>query len=953
MKFFLLDAYALIYRAYYGLIRSPRVTSYGLNTSAIFGFCNTLDEVLRKENPDYIGVCFDPAGGQTFRHESYPEYKAGRDKQPEDITSAVPYIKRILEAYRIPAVEVPMYEADDVIGTLARMALDRTDWTTYMMTLDKDYGQLVTDRTFMLRPALKGQGFEVRTPREVCELYGIDSPKQVVDLLALEGDSSDNVPGCPGVGEKTAVKLIREFGSVENLLDHTSELKGALKQKVVDNEALIRLSKELVTINRHVPLEISLDDFKRREPDVDALVAVFNELEFRSMAARFLGNSGSEASRVSSAAEAGSKASSANSKEESRDAQPSAMGSLFDFAEDEDQAVAPADFTVDSAEITSNPETVAAFVERCIAGDAMPAGLAVDAPGEDAMSDSIRGVALCRHKATDSAGAPTFESLYISLASVPDDAGRRKILAPLASLLDAPSMTVVSPDVKRDMLLLRREGVRWERTRYFDTAVAHYLVAPEMKHDIPALAMTYLGYRTALYELAAPQRKKAIENTVDPTSAAALFSEIAEVALRLEPVLRSEVALHKETALLDDIELPFVRVLAQMEWTGVRIDSAELSAMTRGLSDRIAELEAKAFEIAGHPFNVGSPSQVGQILFGEMAIDPKAKKTKGGAWSTTEEVLEKYRASVPLVQLILDIRGLRKLLSTYVEALPKMVNPATGRIHTTYNQTVTATGRISSTNPNLQNIPVRTADGREIRRAFIPSEGNLMLSADYSQIELRLMAHFSEDPGMLEAFHERRDIHQATAAKIYRVPLEEVTADQRRNAKTANFGIIYGISAFGLSERLGIPRSEAKELIEGYLRTYPEVKKYIDSAIERAREDGYVETVFGRKRYLPDINSRNSVVRGYAERNAVNAPLQGSAADIIKIAMIRIYRRIGEMGLKSRMILQVHDELVFDVVPSELPELQRMVVEEMEGAFSAKVPLEVGAGTGANWLQAH
>ncbi|MDE6311460.1 MAG: DNA polymerase I [Muribaculaceae bacterium] len=929
-KFFLLDAYALIYRAYYALVRSPRVTSYGLNTSAIFGFCNTLEEVLRKENPEYIGVCFDPAHGQTFRHEQYPEYKAGRDKQPEDITLAIPFIRRILEAYRIPAVEIAGYEADDVIGTLSRIAERTTDFTTYMMTPDKDYGQLVTDRVYMYRPSLRGQGFEIRTPREVCERYGISSPRQVIDLLALEGDASDNVPGCPGVGEKTAAKLIAEFGSVENLLAHTADLKGALKQKIVDNEAQIRMSKELVTICTDVPVDIAPEDFARREPDREALAAIFNELEFRTMAAKL----GLESP-------APAKKDTAPKKEEHAES----LGGLFDLVEPE--PAAPATFTIDSAEITTAPAAVASFVQRVL-HDGRPTSIATDAPGEEAFTDILRGVALCRHKEGDA-----YETLYITLHGA-DATTRKELLAPLRTLLDSPELTLVSADVKRDMILLRREGLEWKRTAWFDTSVAHYLVAPEMKHDIPTLAMIYLGYRTSGYDLSATDRRKQLAAASTPELAAPLMSELAETTLRLEAPLRSEIAMKGQTSLLDDVELPFVRVLAEMEWTGVRIDSDVLHAMAGGLSERIAELEAQAFEIAGHSFNPGSPSQVGQVLFGELGIDPKAKKTKGGAWSTTEEVLEKYKATVPLVQIILDIRGLRKLLSTYVEALPRMVNPRTGKIHTTFNQTVTATGRISSTNPNLQNIPIRTADGREIRRAFIPDPGHVMLSADYSQIELRLMAHFSGDPGMLEAFHSGEDIHRATAAKIYHLPLAEVSDEQRRNAKTANFGIIYGISAFGLSERLGIPRSEAKALIDGYLRSYPDVEKYINEAIERAREDGFVSTILGRKRYLPDINSRNSVVRGYAERNAVNAPLQGSAADIIKIAMVRIYRRIGEMGLRSRMILQVHDELVFDVVPEELPTLQRMVTEEMEHAFpECRVPLEVSSGVASNWLEAH
>lgn len=932
-KFFLLDAYGLIYRAYYALLRSPRMTSYGLNTSAIFGFCNTLDDILRKEAPEYIGVAFDPVGGATFRHEMYADYKAGRDKQPEDITLAIPYIKRILEAYRIPVVEVPGYEADDVVGTLAREAEDRTDWTTYMVTLDKDYGQLVRERTFMYRPALRGQGFEIRTPREVCEHYGVSRPEQIIDLLALEGDTSDNVPGCPGVGEKTAVKLIQEFGSVDNMLAHADEIKGALGKKIKDNAALIEMSRELVTIDRHVPLppELTLESFVREEPDWQALTQIFNELEFRTMAVKL---------RNQAAAAAPEK-----KPVEKAPSPDQGLGGLFDMVDAEPVA----SIAASEVRILRSPEEVAAFVDEFFRGGVLELGLVTDAPGEDALTDPLRGLALCRPTAmVDTDGAPVYESVYIPLKE-----NAPALLEPLRRLMDDARVTLVSPDVKRDMILLRARGLQWRLADYFDTGVAHYLLSPESKHDLPTLAMTILGYATADYELVATARKRFQAELTRPEDAAAFYGMAAQLSLRLMSPLRSRISEAGQTQLLLDVELPMVRVLAEMEWTGVRIDSHELDAMASGLSERIAELEAEAFRLAGRSFNVGSPAQVGQVLFGDMAIDPKAKKTKGGAWSTTEEVLEKYRATHPIVQLILDIRGLRKLLSTYVESLPRMVNPATGKIHTTFNQTVTATGRLSSTNPNLQNIPIRTEEGREIRRAFIPDPGCLMLSADYSQIELRLMAHFSQDPEMLQAFLDKQDIHRSTAAKIYHLDPAEVTDDQRRAAKTANFGIIYGISAFGLSERLGIPRAEAKALIDGYLRTYPQVQQYITDAVEGARRDGFVTTVMGRRRFLPDINSRNSVVRSYAERNAVNAPLQGSAADIIKLAMIRIYRRIGELNLRSRMILQVHDELIFNVIPEELATLQAMVVEEMEGAFSARVPLEVSAGVGANWLEAH
>lgn len=923
-KLFLLDAYALIYRAYYALLRSPRMTSGGMNTSAIFGFLNTLEDLLRKENPGYIAVCFDPAHGRTFRHEQYAEYKAGRDKQPEDITAAIPYIKEILRAFRIEVIEVEGYEADDVIGTLSRKA-ENAGFVTYMMTPDKDYGQLVTDRVMMYRPALKGQGFEVRGPQQVCERYGISSPLQVIDLLALEGDASDNVPGCPGVGEKTAVKLIEQFGSVENMLEHADQIKGALQKKVVDNADLIRLSKELVTIATDAPVNFDTEALRRKEPDTEALVAIFKELEFNSYIKKYAPSTNG-----------------VDVPEPPKARKTDAVPSLFDFAEPDPEpapnpVVEAADWT--AREISDKAEVVA-FVAT--AAESSFVGMALNSIGAEAMTAACHGIALAFRREND---RMDFEAAYIPL---PTDATQRRDLGVLLEPLFAnPGVTIVGSDIKRDMLILRRMGVTFEGAKWYDTSVAHYLCQPEQKHDLPTLAMTYLGYTTYDYAMSAADRRMA---PLDPVAA---MCETASTVLRLRPLLDAELEQKGQTALLRDVELPFVAVLASMEYEGSRIDPAELHALSRQLTERLAALEAEAFAIAGRPFNVSSPAQVGQILFGEMQIDPKARKTKGGAWSTAEDVLEKYAAEVPLVKLILDIRGLRKLLATYVDALPKLVNPSTGKIHTTYNQTVTATGRISSTNPNLQNIPVRTDDGREIRRAFVPDPGCLMLSADYSQIELRLMADLSGDEAMIEAFLSGADIHRATAAKIYHEELSEVTDTQRRNAKTANFGIIYGISAFGLSERLGIPRGEAKELIEGYLATYPGVAQYMKQAVETARRDGFVTTILGRKRYLPDINSRSNTVRSYAERNAINAPLQGSAADIIKVAMVNIFAEMTRRCMASRMIMQVHDELIFNVVPEELPELQEIVVRGMESAYKGRVPLEVAAGTGSNWLEAH
>ncbi len=922
-KLFLLDAYALIYRAYYALLRSPRVNSAGMNTSAVFGFCNTLEDVLRKENPGYIAVCFDPPHGRTFRHDEYPEYKAGRDKQPEDITVAIPYIKRLLDAYRIPVIEVPGYEADDVIGTLSRRA-EEAGFTTYMMTPDKDYGQLVTDRVFMYRPSLKGLGFEVRGPKEVCEKYGIQSPRQVIDLLALEGDASDNVPGCPGVGEKTAVKLINEFGSVENLLANTASLKGALQKKVTENADLIRLSHHLVTIVTDAPVGFDADALRRREPDIEALTALFRELEFRSFLQKY------------SSVAAPQPAVTVETR------QTDAAPSLFDFIEQEQDApAAPAQPADISAEISRSDDGIsdAGFIARAIAAGTV--GIGVNATGAEAMRAQPFGIGLAYgvNGSTD-----VFSVRYIPFGESADE--RAAVAELLQPLFSDPAVCVCGPDIKRDMLILRRLGVTFEGARWFDTSVAHYLCQPEQKHDLPTLAMTYLQFATWDYSATPAERLCA---PLDPDTA---MTQTAVLCLKLKPLLEAEIAAKDQEALLRDVEFPLIPVLASMEWEGARIDPQELHVLSRQLTARLHDLEAEAYTIAGRQFNVSSPSQVGQILFDEMRIDPKARKTKGGAWSTAEDVLEKY-IDVPLVRLILDIRGLKKLLATYVDALPKLINPATGKIHTTYNQTVTATGRISSTSPNLQNIPIRTADGRDIRRAFVPDPGCLMLSADYSQIELRLMADLSGDPVMIDAFLSGADIHRATAAKIYHRGLDEVTDEQRRNAKTANFGIIYGISAFGLSERLGIPRGEAKELIEGYLATYPGVAAYMQTSIERAREKGWVSTVMGRRRYLPDITSRSNTVRSYAERNAINAPLQGSAADIIKVAMVRIDAEIRRRGLRSRMIMQVHDELIFNVIPEEASELTALVTSGMEHAYSGRVPLEVAAGTGSNWLEAH
>ncbi len=915
-RLFLLDAYALIYRAYYALIRSPRVTSRGFNTSAIFGFCNTLDELLRKENPTHIAACFDPAHGHTFRHEVYTDYKAGRDKQPEDITEAIPYIKRILEAYRIPVVEVDGFEADDVIGTLSKMA-EKEGFITYMMTLDKDYGQLVTDSIKMYRPPLRGEGAEVRGPREVCERYGISRPSQVIDLLALEGDASDNVPGCPGVGEKTASKLIAEWGTVENLIEHKADLKGAIQRKISENVDQILFSKFLVTIKTDVPLgDLTPDSLVRREIDTDALIKIYQELEFRTFITRLTQAVPTPATPNPAPG-------------------PGAMGSLFDFADESTEAPAP-DAAAGLETLATRTHLYAVADSEAAIAEAVNeslqagcAGIALCASSDDNMTARLLGIAI----------APVSgKAFYVPLTA--DRDMRMALVAPLM----AGKATLCSPDVKRDILLLKNVGIEFEAP-YFDTSVAHYLIDPEMKHTLPMLARRYLDYQML------PDADKHAVPTESETSER--LCEMADVARQLHSRLMTEIEEMKLRNLLDEVELPLVRVLAEMEWTGVRIDVKELTELSRSYTARLNDMEQQVYELAGCHFNIGSPMQVGDILFGQMKIDPAAKRTKRGFYSTTEEILEKYRTEYPIVDLILKIRALRKLVATYINALPELINPRTGKIHTSYNQTVTATGRLSSTNPNLQNIPVRSDDGREIRKAFIADPGDIFLSADYSQIELRLMADMSADPDMVEAFLSGADIHRATAAKIYHERLDDVTDDQRRNAKTANFGIIYGISAFGLSERLGIPRAESKALIDGYFRSYPKVREFIDNSIAHAREKGYVATVLGRRRMLPDINSRSATVRGYAERNAVNAPLQGSAADIIKIAMVRIYAELTSRHMRTRMIMQVHDELIFNVVPDELETVKEIVRRQMEGAYSGRIPLEVSMGTGHNWLQAH
>lgn len=922
-RLFLLDAYALIYRSYYAFIKNPRINSKGINTSAILGFVNTLEEVLKKENPSHIAIGFDPQG-PTFRHEAYEQYKAQREETPEVIRYSVPIIKEIIHAYNIPILEVPGFEADDVIGTLAKLA-EKEGFDTYMMTPDKDYGQLVSPHIFMYRPKFGGD-FEVLGPEEIKAKYNIQSPEQVIDILGLMGDSSDNIPGCPGVGEKTAIKLITDFGGIENLLAHTEELKGALKNKIEENRSQIEFSKFLATIRTDVPLAFDEKSLRREPVDSEKLRPIFEELEFRNLTERVLGNQPMAAAPK-------------------RAAQPS----LFDQTpepEPEGKSTPETTFT----DISSTPhkyhlvDTAEKMWDLAALLACAPAfAFDTETTGIDPMSVELVGMSFAMKE---------HEAYYIP---IPEDRTKaHETVNIFKSALENPKSLKIGQNIKYDYIVLHNYGIN-VKGDFFDTMVAHYLLQPEQYHNMDYLANIYLKYKPVpIEELIGPKGKKQLSMRQVPVEEVCRYAaEDADVTLQLKNRLEKELAAEKMEKLFYEIEMPLTRVLADMEITGVNVDIEELKSSSDLLTRRLGELEQEIYQLAGTTFNVSSARQVGEILFEWLKIDEKAKKTKTGQYSTTEEILEKLRSRHPIVGKILDQRGIRKLLSTYINALPELINPKTGKIHTSFNQTVTATGRLSSSNPNLQNIPIRDNEGREIRRAFVPDPGCVFFSADYSQIELRIMAHLSGDQHMIEAFREGSDIHAATAAKIYKIPIDKVTSDMRRKAKTANFGIIYGISVFGLAERLNIPRSEAKILIDGYFESYPQIKEYMNRSIEVAREKGFVETICGRKRMLPDIHSHNSVVRGYAERNAINAPIQGSAADIIKIAMIRIARRLEEGQLKSRMILQVHDELNFNVPAEELEQVKAIVREEMENAYSLQVPLLADCGTGANWLEAH
>ena len=918
-KLFLLDAYALIYRAYYAFIKNPRINSKGLNTSAVMGFVNTLNEILTKENPTHIGVAFDH--GKTFRDEAFPAYKAQREATPEDIRASVPIIKDIISAMNIPVLQADGFEADDVIGTLATKA-GLAGVPTYMLTPDKDYGQLVRDNVFIFRPR-HGGGYETMGPAEVNEKYGLTSPSQVIDLLALMGDSADNFPGCPGVGPKTAAKLIAEFGSIDSLLANTDRIKGKLREKVEAAVDDIRMSRFLATIRTDVPMELNLDELKITEPDADRLNEIFAELEFKSLADKILKKEKQNVKKVNQQLDLFSE----NTPDESDSVKNTHSRRLentpheYKLVDNEEEMRKLLDFFLTQSIVSLDTETTSTNPI-----DAELVGL--------------------------SFAAEEGKAFYVP---IPDNREKAETIVNIFKpLYESPQIMKVGQNIKYDMEVLMRYGVNLSAPM-FDTMIAHYLLQPEQHHGMDYLAETLLDYETIHIDTLIGPRGKSQKSMreVPPALVCDYAAEDADVTLRLHNVLKPRLKEAGMEQLFYEIEMPLVPVLAQMETDGVLLDTDALAETSRTFTERMREIEQDIYREAGHEFNIASPKQVGEVLFGEMKIVEKPKKTKTGQYVTSEEVLQQLRTKSPIVGKILQHRGLKKLLGTYVDALPKLINPRTGHIHTSFNQAVTATGRLSSSDPNLQNIPVRGEDGKEIRRCFIPEPGCLFFSADYSQIELRVMAHLSGDENMTEAFREGHDIHAATAARIYKESIDSVSRDQRTKAKRANFGIIYGITVFGLAERLEISRDEARQLIDGYFDTFPRVRDYMERAKETAREHGYAETFFHRRRYLPDITSHNATVRNFAERNAINAPIQGSAADIIKIAMVRIHRRFAEEGIRSKMILQVHDELNFSVLPEEKERVERIVLEEMQHAYPLSVPLVADSGWGANWLEAH
>ena len=920
-KLFLLDAYALIYRSYYAFMKNPRINSKGLNTSAVMGFVNTLNEVLTKEKPAFIGVAFDPSG-PTFRHEAYKEYKAQREECPEDIRKAVPIIKNILKAWNIPVLQVDGFEADDVIGTLATKASEK-GVETYMLTPDKDYGQLVKENVFMYRPRYGDAGYEILGVSDIEEKYGISSPLQVIDLLGLMGDAADNIPGCPGVGEKTAVKLINEFGSVENLITGTEKLKGALKKKVEENIEQIKFSKFLATIKIDVPIELNLDELKKEEPNADELEKIFEDLEFKSLANKILNKP--------------------KEKKKEQNNQPDLFGNFTSTDEEEtkNSSFESLKTIAHDYKLIENEEDSRKLCDYLLTNEFV--SLDTETTSTNPIDAELVGLSFA---------VKENEAWYVAIPANRDEA--LKIVNIFKPLYENEKIEKIGQNLKYDLEVLRNYGVVLAG-KMFDTMIAHYLINPELHHNMDYMAEVLLHYQTIhIDELIGPKGKgqKSMRDLA-PIDIYEYAAEDADVTLKLRNILIDKLKEAEVENLFYDIEMPLMPVLAEMEIGGVRIDTDSLKETSKVLTNRMIEIEKRIYELAGEEFNIASPKQVGDILFSKLKITDRPKKTKTGQFVTSEEVLQQLKGKSEIVADILEHRGLKKLLGTYVDNLPTLINPRTGHIHTSFNQTITATGRLSSSDPNLQNIPVRGEDGKEIRKAFIPEDGCLFFSADYSQIELRVMAHLSGDKNMIEAFREGYDIHAATAAKIYKEDIKEVTRDQRTKAKRANFGIIYGITVFGLAERLDITRDEAKQLIDGYFETFPQVKDYMETAKEQARKQGYVETLFHRRRYLPDIYSHNATVRGFAERNAINAPIQGTAADIIKVAMVRIFNRFKTEHIRSKMILQVHDELNFSVLPEEKEKVEKIVLEEMQGAYRMQVPLIADAGWGNNWLEAH
>ena len=925
-KLFLIDAYALIYRSYYAFINNPRINSKGLNTSAVMGFCNTLNEVLTKERPSHIGVAFDH--GLTFRNEAFPQYKAQREETPEDIKRSVPIIKDILTAYHIPVLQVDGFEADDVIGTLALKA-GQQGVDTYMLTPDKDYAQLVRSNVYMYRPR-HGGGYETMGPDEVNQKYNISSPLQVIDLLALMGDSADNFPGCPGVGEKTASKLINEFGTVEQLLENTAQLKGKMREKVEAAVEDIKMSKFLATIRTDVPVELDLEQLRLKEPDATKLQEIFTELEFKSFASRLL-NKAEKPKKV-------------ENKQLSLFDEPAMAETDNNLFEPQSAASAnrqTIETTPHEYHLVQTEADMQALVTLLSTADVI--SLDTETTSTNAIEAQLVGLSFAIEEK---------KAYYVPVPEQADEA--QNIVNRFKAIYENPKTLKVGQNIKYDLEVLRNYGIDLQGP-LFDTMVAHYLLQPELRHNMDFMAEVYLNYETVHIDALIGPKGKAQKNMreLPPSEVYNYACEDADITLQLKNVLQPKLVEAGVERLFNEVEMPLISVLAEMECNGVRIDTAALKETSQVFTERMLQLEQEIYQAAGKAFNVASPKQVGDILFGEMKIIDKPKKTKTGQYVTSEEVLQTLRSKHPIVAHILDYRALKKLLGTYVDALPKLINPRTGHIHTSFNQAVTATGRLSSSDPNLQNIPVRGEDGKEIRKCFIPEEGCEFFSADYSQIELRVMAHLSQDANMLDAFREGYDIHAATAAKIYNKPVLEVTRDERTKAKRANFGIIYGITVFGLADRLNIERAEAKQLIDGYFKMFPQVQQYMEQAKETARANGYVETFFHRRRYLPDINSGNATVRAIAERNAINAPIQGSAADIIKVAMVRIFQRFQRENIRSKMILQVHDELNFSVLPTEKEQVERIVMEEMQAAYPLDVPLVADSGWGNNWLEAH